>query len=88
MVTGTRSGYKSTGSLVGGSTGGTLVGKFSAAAVTIKLDFPVFASPATTILTPFPAPPAAVAPPVIYNHRCTRGIESEVKYSCRCIVIN
>lgn len=52
MVMGTRSGQKSSGSLVGGNTGGTLAGKVSAAAVTIKLDFPVPFSPHTTILTP------------------------------------
>lgn len=52
IVMGTRSGKKSSGSLVGGNTGGTFAAKFSAAAVTIKLDFPVPLSPATTIRTP------------------------------------
>lgn len=37
---------------MGGKTGGTLDGNVSAAAVTIKLDFPVARSPATTIRTP------------------------------------
>lgn len=50
------------GKLVGGNTGGTLAGKESAAAVTIKLDFPVPLSPATTMRTrlkpPIPPPPA------------------------------
>lgn len=49
---GTRSGKKSSGSLVGGNTGGTFAGKFSAATVTIKLDLPLPRSPATTIRTP------------------------------------
>jgi hypothetical protein len=66
IVMGTRSGKKSSGSLVGGNTGGTFVGKFSAAAVTTRLDFPVPRSPATTILTPdlaygFVAPAEAFA---------------------------
>lgn len=51
-VTGTLSGNISSGSLVGGRTGGTLVVKVSAAAVTIKVDLPVLASPATTRRTP------------------------------------
>ena len=50
-MTGTRSGNISSGNLVGGRVGGTLVGKASAAAVTIRLDFPVPRSPATTIRT-------------------------------------
>ena len=66
IVMGTRSGQKSSGNLVGGNTGATLAGKFSAAAVTIKLDFPVPRSPATTIRTPvrfpeFVAPAEALA---------------------------
>lgn len=52
IVIGTRSGYRSSGSLVGGNTGGTFTGKFSAAAVIMRLDFPVPWSPATTIRTP------------------------------------
>lgn len=52
MVTGTKSGKKSAGSRVGGSTGGTFSGNDSEAAVTIKLDFPVPRSPATTTRTP------------------------------------
>lgn len=52
IVMGTRSGYRSSGNLVGGNTGGEVTGKFSAAAVIIRLDFPVPWSPATTIRTP------------------------------------
>ena len=65
IVTGTRSGYISSGNLVGGNKGGTLIGKVSAAAVTIKLDFPVPRSPETTIRTPRTPPelPFAAAPP-------------------------
>lgn len=52
----------SAGKVVGGKTGGTLAGKVSAAAVTIKLDFPVPLSPATTIRTALELP---LAPPAI-----------------------
>jgi hypothetical protein len=52
IVMGTRSGKISLGSLVGGNTGGTFFGNFSAAAVAIRLDFPVPLSPATTIRNP------------------------------------
>lgn len=61
IVVGTRSGQKSSGSLVGGNTGGTFTGKLSAAAVTIKLDFPVPRSPAITIRTPL-LPPDCTLP--------------------------
>lgn len=64
MVIGTFSGYISSGNLVGGNTGGTLVGKVSAAAVTIKLDFPVPRSPATTMRTPFELPLAEPTPAI------------------------
>lgn len=56
MVMGTRSGNISSGRRDGGKTGGTLVGKVSETAVTIKLDFPVARSPATTIRIPFLVP--------------------------------
>lgn len=58
---GTCSGKKLSGSLVGGRTGGTFTGKLSAAAVIIKLDFPVPRSPATTIRTVV-RPPVFTAP--------------------------
>jgi hypothetical protein len=66
IVMGTSWGNKLSGSLVGGNTGGTFVMKFLAAAVAIRLDFPVPRSPATTIRTPvlvyrFVAPAEAFA---------------------------
>lgn len=64
IVRGTKSGKKSVGRRVGESTGGTFSGNDSVAAATIKLDFPVPRSPATTTRTPvrppelkFPAKP-------------------------------
>jgi hypothetical protein len=52
IVIGTQLGKISSGSLVGGNTGGTFFMNFLAAAVAIRLDFPVPRSPATTIRTP------------------------------------
>ena len=56
IVRGTKSGKKSAGRRVGESTGGTFSGNDSVAAVTIKLDFPVPRSPATTTRTPLRPP--------------------------------
>lgn len=62
MVTGTPSGKNSKGNLVSGRTGGTLGGKESVAAATIKLDFPVPLSPTTTIRTDLGEPGQSTVP--------------------------
>ena len=62
IVIGTRSGKKSAGRRVGGSTGDRFSGKDSVAAAAIKLDFPVPRSPTTTILMPVFPPAAAEFP--------------------------
>lgn len=62
MVTGTPSGKNSKGRLVSGSTGGTLGGKESEAAATIKLDLPVPLSPTTTIRTDLGEPGQSTVP--------------------------
>lgn len=62
MVTGTPSGKNSKGRLVSGRTGGTLGGKESEAAATIKLDLPVPLSPTTTIRTDLGEPGQSTVP--------------------------
>ena len=52
IVRGTEPGKKASGSLVGGNTLRTFVGKLLPNAVPMRLDFPVPLSPATTILIP------------------------------------
>lgn len=64
MVTGIPSGKNSEGSLVSGKTGGTLGGKESVAAATIKLDFPVPLSPTTRILTDLSDPGQSTTPAI------------------------
>lgn len=71
MVTGTRSGKKSAGRRVVGSTGATLSGNESVAAAAIKLDFPVARSPAMTTRMP-------VRRPELEYPAETPGIETKV----------
>lgn len=80
-VRGTESGKRLRGKRVGGSTGGTDLGKDSDAIAAMSVDFPVAPSPTTAILTSL-RPPALEGPTIVSKRETKKKRPKSSEQTC------